>query len=147
MYKQIEDKVGEDIWEKWAYWHFLSDTDPAQARAYWKQEPGLGTYMDMKEALEPAVAQATIRVAAQLPEGQGAAIRDFEGELSRAAEAALSQIDNQMPEQNPSAELWEQALGPSLYRLLLDDEDLPDAAVQMLGNMGLEANLIRQTIR
>ena len=137
MYDAIEKELGKDIWEKWDVYWFLVDADPKEARAYYKAHPELKRYGELKDAWVPIAEQKAIEIGRLLPEGEGATLREIEGELGIGAQA----VQGNFPTVGPGAitpEMWQSALGGSTFRLvmdfLLDGTPLPRAALTKLEN-------------
>ena len=79
-----------------------------------------------------------------LPEGQGATLREIEGELGIGAQNVAQNFPAVSPGQ-VTPEMWQQALGKQRFRLVLDfilnDDPLPQSVIDSLdelaANMGI----------
>ena len=144
MYAAIEKELGKDIWEKWDVYHFFKDSDPKEARAFWKANPELAKYIKLRDKWLPIAEQKAIEVGRLLPEGQGATLREIEGELGIGAQNVAQNFPAVSPGQ-VTPEMWQQALGKQRFRLVLDfilnDDPLPQSVIDSLdelaANMGI----------
>jgi hypothetical protein len=70
MYDVIEDELGERIWDMWAVYHELKDMNSADARRYYKANPELKRFGEIKDEMEPRIGTALIGIAGMLPDAK-----------------------------------------------------------------------------
>ena len=115
----IEKEVGSDIWDKWDTYWFLVDIDPKEARAYFKANPELERYGELKDQFVPLIEQKAIQIGRLLPEGIGATQREIEAELGLGAQDVLQNFPQVTPG-DVSVEMIQKALGGNAFALALD---------------------------
>jgi hypothetical protein len=151
MYDAIEKELGDDIWDKWSVYWALEGVSKKAQRDFWKANPELERYGDLKDAWQPLATQRAIAVARLLPEGIGASQREMEDELGLGAQDVAANFPN-FQRQQITLDQWNQALGGPSFNLVMDfllnDEDLPlsvekklDETAQRMG-LGNTAGLV-----
>lgn len=151
MFDAIEKELGEDIWDKWSIYWALEGVSKKAQRDYWKANPELARYGDLKDVWQPLATQHAIRVGRLLPEGIGASQREMEGELGLGAQDVSANFP-QVSRGRVTLEQWNEALGGPAFNLvmdfLLDEENMPpsvetklDALAQSMG-LGDASSLI-----
>lgn len=129
MYDEIEQKLGEEIFDKWA--EFWRRKDKAEdADAYWDENPDLEEYGEIKDRWEPFIAEHIVEFGADLPDPIGPKVReDFEPFVpvqERIAEMVGTL--GQPGYQQWTRQDWVGELGEPVVRLIDDytrGEDLP----------------------
>jgi len=158
MYDEIEQRLGENIWDHWEVYNQLADASRTAARQYWNDHPQLKEYMEFKDMYSGIIAQRLATIGPMIPIPKPAALREgveLEEEIAPEGDQdawiraqVLSYLSGagdipypQMPP-NLSPEQLQQALGDSGYNLLMDymylGEDLPEALRTQLEEMGLD---------
>jgi hypothetical protein len=143
MWDAIEKELGSDIWDKWDTYWFLVDVDPKEARAYFKANPELERYGELKDEFLPLVKQKAIQIGQLLPEGQGATLREIEDEMGLGAQ----DVRENFPQVTPgdfTTEMIQEALGPAAFSLALDvlqGDTLPLAAEESLDELAISMGL------
>ena len=80
MYNDIEAKLGADVWAKWdIYWSLPAGKE---RNAFYKQNPELGKYSDLRDEWRSRIDVATLKMESYLPEAKPAQIRPDAGELT-----------------------------------------------------------------
>ncbi|KKM60816.1 hypothetical protein LCGC14_1538000, partial [marine sediment metagenome] len=128
MFDAIEKELGPEIWDKWAvYWALEAVSKKAQ-RDFWKANPDLARYGDLRDAWTPLANQHAVRVGRLLPQGTGASQRQMEDELGLGAEDVAANFP-QIGGETISLDQWQQAMGGPSFNLVMDfllnDEDMP----------------------
>jgi len=154
MYDQIEDELGDDIWDKWEVWGRLKDRNPADAKRYYRDHRDeFDRYHEIKDEYEPHIASAMVRIASMIPAAKppnwrGAAPEDgFESTTSDTEAWIRSEVlkyssgrvmeEYTPPPSLPVEYLLSQPGGATLLRLLTDDDELPPTASLLLEDLGI----------
>lgn len=132
MRNELFEKVGADIYDKFAEYDRLNMTDPTAAKAYKKAHPELAQYSTYSNAYQKQVNQSIVKFASFLPEKPNVMFReDYE-----ATSETQKQLAEGMNQPAMTWEQWQSELSEPLQRLIIDyftnGEELPYAANQNL---------------
>ncbi len=124
MYAEIEDELGEEIWDTWSeYWR---RKDTAQdASDFYKDHPELERYGEIVEKWEPLIAKHLVEFGSNLPEPIGAKAREdfqpFDPLHEQLSRAVATMGGSRVPQQFVwTREQWAQELGEPLLNLVDD---------------------------
>jgi hypothetical protein len=132
MRSELFEKVGVDIYDKFAELDRLNMTDPTAAKAYKKAHPELAEYSTFSKAYQEQVNQSIVKFASYLPERPNIMFQEDYAPTSETQEQLLEGMNQPAM----TWQEWQQVLSEPLQRLIVDyfqnGEELPYAAEQNL---------------
>ena len=144
MFAAIEKELGPEIWDKWAVYWSLEGVSKKAQRDFWKANPDLARYGDLRDAWTPLAKQHAIGVGRLLPEGTGATQRQMEQELGLGAQDVAADFPS-LARKQITLDQWQQAMGGPAFNLVIDfllnDEDMPLSVEKKLDEMAQRMGL------
>lgn len=141
QYKAIENELGEEIFDIIDEYNALKTFgESGEAKSFYNQnKAAIRKYYSLKDDWAVIINQQTARLAAQLPEGQGAGIRE---DVDVTSPSAQNLVNSLQPEEQPTLQDFEAAIPQNTMSLIYDyytqGERLPESAQKQLDRIARE---------
>lgn len=134
QYKDIEDQLGEEIFDIIDNYNDLKTYDPAEAKRFYSQNKAkIKKYYSLKDDWSVTINQQVAQLAAHLPEGQDAGIRE---DYDSTSVTAQNLVNSLQPQEQPTYQDFQAMVPDRLMRLVEDyytqSERLPESAQKQL---------------
>lgn len=134
MYSAIETELGKEIFDIVDEYNTLKTYEPGEARTFYNQNKAkIRQYYKLKDDWAMLINQQTAQLAAQIPEGQGAGIRE---DIDATSPSVQNLANELQPEEAPTFEDFQRQVPERLMNLIIDyysqNEPLPEPAQRQL---------------